>query len=226
MKKIFFSILVVQLILVGVFVFMPDLVGAASNCPDGESGRVCLTNPFAATGLTEPRDVVRAGFFGFGSIIALVAIAFVVFAGFKMVLSSTEEARKSAQEGLKWAVGGYLVALIAFTIIASVANSIGFQPSLVGENELKNPISIPGGEAASRDFIAIMFFIMSNVLGLLGFATILMLIYYGFRYITSFGNEEAFTAAKDGIKWSLIGFALALFGFTIITIIRRFFLGI
>lgn len=182
-----------------------------------------LVNPLKFPGMEikSPGELVVYAFAGFAGLIAAVAIAFTVFNGFKLTIASTEEAIKKAQESLKWSVGGFAVALLAFTIISGTAQFLGFKPSQVGQDELVNPIAIPAGEAASRDFMAVINNLMVNFLGIVGFATILMIIYYGYRYLTSAGNEQALEQAKAGLKWSVGGFAVTILAYTIISAIRK-----
>jgi len=222
MKKLFISIIIIEIILLGVFVFTPDTVLA-----NGDSGEVKeLFNPMGWININTPGEVVLVGFQGFASIIALIAIAFTVISGFKMAVATNDDAYNSAKQSLTWAVGGFVVAILAFTIIAGSGRLMGFDPSeitLDGTDRIPNPISIDGDdltEAKSGDFIFVMFYIMRGFLGLLGFATILLIIYHGFRYLTSAGNEEAIEKAKNGLKWALLGLIVALLGYTIITVVR------
>lgn len=219
MKKVIVLILLIELLLIGILFLTPDLVSA-----QGET--VQLTNPLEFVGVTEPGELVVKGFIGFASIIAVVAVAFMVFSGFKLVVATTEESRTGAKQSLIWSVGGFVVALLAFTVVSGVAQLIGFEPSLVdlSGDTLESPLVVGSGDP--RNFIDVMNFIMRNVLGLLGFATTLLIIYYGFRYLTSAGNEEAIEQAKTGLKWAVIGLVVTLLVFTIITIVRQWILSI
>jgi len=58
--------------------------------------------------------------------------------------------------------------------------------------------------------------------GIVGFVAMIafaMLIYSGIRYLTAYGNEEAAQSAKKVIIYSLVGLLLALFSYTIVSII-------
>lgn len=222
MKKLFFLAVIVCLLVIGV-----TQVHAQDNQQEqqqnDDSGFIQLINPLGflkvdGKSLTEPGQLVKRAFQAFASLIALVAIAFVVFSGFKLILATSEESIKTAKESLTWAVGGFVVSMLAFTLVSGAANLLGFQNVPPGADQVINPTdgAVPGG-----GFLQVLFYIMQGILGLLGFATTLMIIYYGYRYMTSAGNEETIDAAKRGLKYAVAGFAIAILSYTIINIVRN-----
>ena len=203
MKKIFFVLFVIQAVLILSFAFTPSFASA-----------ITLYNPLGS--LREPGPVVEKAVQGFAALIGAVAIAFMVFSGFKLVIArGDEQAVEKAKGGLQWAVGGFVVALLAFVIISGTAQFLGFSPPDEGSDELTSPL----GEG--DDFQTVLIGIMSRFLEITGVATILFVIYYGFRYVISRGNEEAVEKAKKGLQWSLVGFAVSLLSYTIISTIQR-----
>ena len=215
MKKLVFAILLVQVLLAGIFFLSSSLPALAA-----EGERVELVNPLKFIGVNSPGELLVKVFRGFAGLMGAIAIAFVVFSGFKLVIATNEEAVKTAKSSLTWSVGGFIVALLSFTIISGVSKFLGFEPGPVGD-VFVNPIKIPGD---SGNFMNVLNYVMINFLGILGFATILMIIYYGYRYITSAGNEEAIETAKTGLKWAILGFIVTLLAFTIISGIRQLLL--
>ncbi len=211
----------IKKLIVLALLLIPTLVLAQAECP---AGQTCIPNPLGFIKINSPGDLILAVLGGFSAIMGAVAIAFTVFNGFKLVIAGSaspgkDEKINEAKAGLTWAVGGFIVAILSFTIISGVAKLLGFEPSLVPTtNILESPLA---GPSAPREFISVMNYVMINFLGLLGFATTLTIIYYGYRYITSAGNEEAVTKAKEGLKWAIIGLVVTLLAFTIITIIRQ-----
>jgi len=202
-KKIFFVLFVIQAVLILSFAFTPSFASA-----------ITLYNPLGS--LREPGPVVEKAVQGFAALIGAVAIAFMVFSGFKLVIArGDEQAVEKAKGGLQWAVGGFVVALLAFVIISGTAQFLGFSPPDEGSDELTSPL----GEG--DDFQTVLIGIMSRFLEITGVATILFVIYYGFRYVISRGNEEAVEKAKKGLQWSLVGFAVSLLSYTIISTIQR-----
>ncbi len=205
------------------------LAPAVAHAQASGEGTTELTNPLP---YNEPGEIVKWVFAGFAGIIGLIAMAFIVFSGFKLVVATEEEAINTAKQSLTWAVGGFIVALLSFTLVASTANILGFEPSRVPTSgTLVNPVTgtctINGQRVAcpgpqGPGFLDVLGDLMVNFLGLLGFATVLMIIYYGYRYITSSGNEEAIEKAKVGLRWAITGFIVSLLAFTIVTAIRQY----
>ncbi len=187
---------------------------------------VDIFNPLAWLGVKTPGELVVVAFAGFASILAFVAIAWTVFSGVKMILATNEESIESAKKSLTWSVGGFIVGLLSFTLIAGAAKLLGFDPNQVGlgKDTLETPI-FTGNLPESRNFIPVMYFVMKNFLGIVGFASILMIIYYGYKYITSAGNEEAVEKAKVGLKWTIAGFIVTVLAFTIINVVRGILLS-
>lgn len=225
MKKFLLLILLLEVFLMGVFLASSMMAQATTH---QTTTTVELVNPLASLGVQRPGDLVLRAFQGFASIMAAFTIAFTVFNGFKLVIAGgfapgKDQKRNEAKEGLIWSVGGFIVSLLAFTIIAGAAKFIGFEPSLVDLTQDTIPSTgFLKGPKEPGDFISVMNFVMVNFLGLVGFATTLMIIYYGYRYMTAAGNEEAITAAKTGLKWAILGLIVVLLAFTIITAIRQY----
>src|SRR3989338_9650821 len=193
---------------------------ADAPCP---AGSVCLKNPLAPRGINEPADLVIQVIQAFAGIMGTVAIAWIVFCGFKMVVATNEESIKSAREGITWSVLGFAISILSFTIISGAAKLLGFEPGFVPTTDvLGNPV---GGLTDARSgFIGVMWDIMKNFLGLIGFAATLMILYYGFKYMTAAGNEEAVEQAKTGLRWTVTGLVVVLLAFTIIASVQKYLL--
>lgn len=216
MKRLLLTFLLLELLLILTLVFAAEPVLAAT---------VDLVNPLEWIGVKEPGELVLVSFKAFAGLIGTIAIAFIVFNGFKLVIAGSVEPGKdqkinAAKRGLLWSVGGFMVAILSFTLISGVAKFLGFDPSRVGTDTIKNPVNI-GSETKSGDFIEVLKFVMTNFLGILGFAAIAVIIYYGYMYITSAGNEEATKRAKEGLKWALVGFVVTILAYTIISAIQK-----
>jgi hypothetical protein len=61
--------------------------------------------------------------------------------------------------------------------------------------------------------------ILSVVFGVLGAIALLMIVISGLRYITSAGDPQKASKAKDGIIYALVGLMLALFAQGIVVFI-------
>lgn len=61
--------------------------------------------------------------------------------------------------------------------------------------------------------------IISTVLGLLGVLVLVMIIYYGFIWMTAGGNEKAITEAKDSFQSLIVGLILILGAYAVTSFI-------
>lgn len=83
----------------------------------------------------------------------------------------------------------------------------------------QNPTSLPGNSGTT--FTNIFDFYVRVVLAVVGILAVAYLIYGGFRYITSAGNEEATESAKNIIKSAVIGLIIVIFSFVIVIVISN-----
>lgn len=64
--------------------------------------------------------------------------------------------------------------------------------------------------------------IINYALGIAFFVAVIYLIYGGFLYITSAGNEESAEKGKNAIVYSLIGIVVIVLSFVIVSAVYRF----
>lgn len=64
--------------------------------------------------------------------------------------------------------------------------------------------------------------IINYALGIAFFVSVIYLIYGGFLYITSAGNEESAEKGKNAIVYSLIGIVVIVLSFVIVSAVYRF----
>ncbi len=64
-----------------------------------------------------------------------------------------------------------------------------------------------------------------GIVGFVASLSFVMLVVSGIRYLTAYGNEEAATSAKKIIIYSILALLLAMFSYTIVSIIVRIKLG-
>jgi hypothetical protein len=75
-------------------------------------------------------------------------------------------------------------------------------------------------DAVTKDiFLAKVGTIISTVLGLLGVLVLVMIIYYGFIWMTAGGNEKAITEAKDSFQSLIVGLILILGAYAVTSFI-------
>ena len=67
----------------------------------------------------------------------------------------------------------------------------------------------------------LVFGIINYALVLIGVISTLMIIYGGFLMVTSGGSEERLSQGKRALMWAIIGFAVALLSFSIVSIVQN-----
>ncbi len=93
-----------------------------------------------------------------------------------------------------------------------------------GLAQLKAPANTFGLPGAQGSTISTEIGRYVNVfLGVVGLIAVVFLIYGGFRYITSAGNEESAEAAKKIISNSIIGLIVIIMSYIIVTVIINAF---
>ena len=100
------------------------------------------------------------------------------------------------------------------------------QPSCTSFLNCLQGIAIPGlnitQEAGLPARIINLF--LPAILGIAGFATVIVIIISGLQFVTSGGNPEAAASAKSRLIAALIGFAVIILAFAILQIIDQLFL--
>lgn len=104
--------------------------------------------------------------------------------------------------------------------LLSPLSALAADPSTV----LPAPISgLPGNSGDTFERVVVGY--INIFLAVVGIIAVAYLIYGGFMYITSGGNEETAEQAKKIIQNSIIGLVVIVLSFTIITVIVRALFG-
>lgn len=85
-----------------------------------------------------------------------------------------------------------------------------------GTNIVSDGASSVSDNLPQQSFTSLVNNIIYFALFLIGLASVIMLIYGGFRYVFSAGEEKATKAGKDAILYSIIGIVVALLSFAIV----------
>ncbi|MDD4332660.1 MAG: pilin [Patescibacteria group bacterium] len=96
---------------------------------------------------------------------------------------------------------------LASAPVASAEQSLWSQQ--VGKTELQNTFGAP------QDIRVIIAKLIKIMLGLLGIIFIVLIIYSGFKYMTSQGNEEQVKESVNTIKRAVIGLIIILAAYSI-----------
>jgi hypothetical protein len=121
--------------------------------------------------------------------------------------------------------------LVAISIIASLS-VVALNPALVhadsvsdGLNQLKNdtgnayPTSVAGDKLTPSQILGK---IIEISLGIAFAIAVIMVIYGGFQYITSAGNEEKATSARKTLLYAGIGLVIILLSFVMVSTLLNF----
>ncbi|MEO8065891.1 MAG: MMCAP2_0565 family pilin-like conjugal transfer protein [Candidatus Doudnabacteria bacterium] len=216
LTKIFLSI-AISVIILTVFIPKNILAQSGGNCVNG-SNDAGLCNPveFASNIKAFGYKIIDT----FTTFFAITALIMVVYSGFRMIIAQgNEEALTVAKGSLQWAISGLILAMFAFVIVSAVGNYLGVRDltgSYTGNNPVQNPI-------AADSFLNLLYQMLDGFLGVTGFLAILMIIFGGFRYITSAGNEEQAASAKTTLQWSIIGLVVILLSYVLVRATITFF---
>ncbi len=103
------------------------------------------------------------------------------------------------------AFGSTMIATRAFAQTEAINNTVR---NIQGEAGV--------GDTSLQSYISL---IINVLLGLIGVVAVIMLIYGGFRYVLSGGNEKSTSAAKDTILFAIIGIVVAVLAFAIVNFV-------
>lgn len=151
-------------------------------------------------------------------IIGIVTFLFLVINGFRMILArDNAEALSRAKEALRWSVAGFIVAILAFSLVASVSTFLGASTAneLGNANNLQPPIQLKYEDVIIK--------IINGILAITALTAIVIIVYSGIRMITSAGNEETVTAAKTTLRWAIVGLLVIVLSFALLASINKIF---
>jgi len=120
---------------------------------------------------------------------------------------------------LRSGVAVFLVGIGAVLQLASGVNAISCpKGSLREEADLPSlsECNIAENHAGSNNLMETVNIIISVVLGLLGLAAVVMIIYGGFMYVTSAADSAKIKKAKDTITYGVVGLVIAMLAFAIV----------
>ena len=164
-------------------------------------------------------DVIFTIFTWFTGIFGIVAMAYLIWNGLRLIYSrGNEELLAKAKEGTTWAVYGFVFAILSFSIVSATATFFGS----TGINELEDPndLNPPISAAGFDDAIKL---IINGFLAVAFVLSILMVVYSGYRMIFSAGNEQQVTKAKTILTWAIVGLVVIVLSYAILNGINLLF---
>lgn len=210
MKKIYLGLIVLFALL--------TFTGVA--CTPGAPASTTICNPteaFAGDLPTATEFLIKA----FGQLIGWTVIAYLMFAGFRMIMSQgNEEEISKAKSAFQWTLSGFVLALFAYILIYAVSDFIGVStdipPGSQGGLDSLNPL-------ISDTFGALFVNMFESFLPIAGLISMFLIILSGFRYITARGNEEQVAQARKGLQWAIIGLIVILLSYVIVVATAKLF---
>ncbi|MBX4186749.1 MAG: pilin [Candidatus Doudnabacteria bacterium] len=203
MKKVFLRFLLLFAML--------TFTGVACDKDASQSTQLCNpTEQFAANLPTAAVFVVKA----FGQLIGWTALAYLMFAGFRMIMSQgNEEDIAKAKSTFQWTLSGFVLALLSYVLIYAISDFLGVAKDGTsggaGGLQTLNPLE-------SQTFGELFIVMFKNFLIVAGLISMFLIILSGFRYITSRGNDEQVGQAKRGLTWAVIGLIVILLSYVIL----------
>ncbi len=74
-------------------------------------------------------------------------------------------------------------------------------------------------------FGGLLAYLINLAIGIVGLVSIVFIIYGGFQYITSAGNEEQAESGKKTLTNAIIGLVIVILSYTIVTIVSNALVG-
>ena len=114
--------------------------------------------------------------------------------------------------------------LLIFVASALIATFALFAPVTVGalEGTVQDGVNAARGTDVPSTLLGdggVLSTIINTMLFIIGFLSVVMLIFGGLRYIISGGNAAAVTAAKNTILYAIVGLIIAIFAYAIVNFV-------
>ena len=114
--------------------------------------------------------------------------------------------------------------LLTFAASALIATFALFAPVTVGslEGTVQDGVNAARGTDVPSTLLGdggVLSTIINTMLFIIGFLSVVMLIFGGLRYIISGGNAAAVTAAKNTILYAIVGLIIAIFAYAIVNFV-------
>ena len=115
---------------------------------------------------------------------------------------------------------------ISIFIVAPVfAEIIPIPPDSTSPDSQSTSLNIPNPLGGTNDISTLISNIINFLIILAIPITAILIVYAGFLYITSAGNDEKVKTAQKALIWAIIGFAIVLVASSVPIIIEKFLSG-
>lgn len=115
------------------------------------------------------------------------------------------------------------IGLFSLSLLFVSASGVGATNLWEQQNMLDGSVATAFGESkdSPTDIRYRIVKIINSILAVLGIITIILIIYAGFRWMTSAGNEDAISSAKSILKNAIIGLVIITFAWSITLFVLR-----
>lgn len=148
------------------------------------------------------------------NIIVILSIIFIIIGAVMYILSAGNESRMNTAKGaITSALVGMALAIAAPSFLKELASILGWTNIVDASN------SIPGALSFTQIATKVLDFLLSIV----GIIAIIMLIFGGFTYLTSAGDENQAETGKKIVTYAVIAITVALSALVLVTQVTKFF---
>ena len=141
------------------------------------------------------------------SLLFLVVMGFLIYGGyFWMTSMGNEEKIKKSKQILTASIVGLLIVLMSLSIVNFVSDAIGVTPQ-----NMPTDTGLFGGTLNQA-----LTSIIKAVLTLVGVISLAIMIYGGYRWMTSAGNEETIGEAKRTLTAGAIGLIIIIISYSVV----------
>ena len=148
------------------------------------------------------------------NIIVILSIIFIIVGAVMYILSAGNESRMNTAKGaITAALIGLTLAIAAPAFLKEIAAILGWTNITDASNTI----------AGAQTFTQIATKVLDFLLSIVGIIGIIMLVFGGFVYLTSAGDENKAETGKKIVTYALIAIAVALSALVLVTQVAKFF---
>lgn len=177
----------------------------------GGSGNPGYFNPLKFDSV----EGVLAGVLGaLRNIIVILSIIFIIIGAVMYILSAGNESRmNTAKAAITAAIVGMALAIAAPSFLKELAAILGWTNVVDASNSI----------AGAQSFTQIATKVLNFLLSIVGIIAIIMLVFGGFTYLTSAGDENRAETGKKIVTYAVIAITVALSALVLVTQVTKFF---
>lgn len=171
-----------------------------------------LCSPVQVPGVDTVPDFLKYVMTFVGGLIGFIAIATIVYGGIRMITANgNDKVITDAKNVIVYTIVGFGASVLAYAGVLSILTFLGVKST---RPEDPNTVFNPFGNLSLQTFAAS---ILANIIKISGLIALVMLIWYGFRYLTARGDEGQTKKAKTGILWTLVGLVVIISAYIIVS---------